>query len=159
MSEPIRETTYRPETPLLVWDGNCGFCKYWAVRWERMTGNAVAYKSHIKALEDIPDISEAEFKRSVKLIEPDGKVYHAAEAVYRSLTYAGGWKAGYPLYKSSGLFRWISEKAYKFVAQHRSFLYELTIAMFGRDPARPRYYWLLYVCTVILLAAVLIALT
>ena len=32
-----------PGKPLLVYDGDCGFCKLWIRRWQRTTGARVDY--------------------------------------------------------------------------------------------------------------------
>lgn len=157
MSAPIRQTTYRPGKPLLIWDGKCGFCHYWAIRWERMTGDAVEYRPHTQMLEHIPDIPAKEFKQSVKFIEPDGRVYHAAEAAYKSLSYAGRWKVLYRMYRGSRLFRWMSESIYRYVARHRPFLFDVTRILFGKNPARPRPYWLMYLAGVLVVVIFLVS--
>jgi hypothetical protein len=30
-----------PERPLLVWDGDCDFCRRWIERWRRIAGDRV----------------------------------------------------------------------------------------------------------------------
>jgi predicted DCC family thiol-disulfide oxidoreductase YuxK len=30
-------------TPLLIFDGDCGFCRIWVEYWKRLTGDLVAY--------------------------------------------------------------------------------------------------------------------
>ena len=47
----------------------------------------VDYTTYQKATDRFPEIPPNEFNRSLVLIQPDGTVVFAAEAVYRSLAY------------------------------------------------------------------------
>src|SRR4030095_14002346 len=73
--------------PLLIWDGDCDFCRLWIGRWRQMTMGSVYYTTYQKAADRFPEIPPDEFNRSLVLIQPDGAVAFAAEAVYRSLAY------------------------------------------------------------------------
>ena len=74
-----------PPKSLMIWDGECHFCKRWIERWREITAGAVDYVTYQEAAERYPEIPVEQFKRAVALIEPDGKIFFAAEAVYRSL--------------------------------------------------------------------------
>src|SRR4030095_1826998 len=76
-----------PPKPLLIWDGDCDFCRLWIERWREMTADKVDYTTYQETAEHFPEISTNEFNRALVLIEPDGTVIFAAEAVYRSLAY------------------------------------------------------------------------
>ena len=73
------------EKPLMVFDGECHFCRRWITRWEQETGEAVDYAPSQEVGATFPEIPQAEFDREVKLIEPNGRVYGGAEAVFRVL--------------------------------------------------------------------------
>src|SRR5437762_5333666 len=76
-----------PPKPLMIWDGECHFCKRWIERWREITAGEVEYVTYQEAANRFPEIPIEQFKRAVAFIEPDGKAFFAAEAVYRSLCY------------------------------------------------------------------------
>src|SRR5215470_6115183 len=76
-----------PPKPLVIWDGDCDFCRLWIERWREITAGKVDYSSSQDVADRFPEIPPDEFNRSVVLIEPDGTAFFAAEAVYRSLAY------------------------------------------------------------------------
>jgi predicted DCC family thiol-disulfide oxidoreductase YuxK len=63
-----------PPKPLLVFDGDCGFCRRWIARWKRATGEAVDYQpfQDDAVTRQYPEIPRADFEHSVHLILPDG---------------------------------------------------------------------------------------
>ena len=81
-------TVRRP--PLLVYDGDCGFCKYWVRYWQRLTGDRVAYAPYQEVAAQFPEIPVAAFQRAVQYIAPDGKIASGAEAGVLTLSHAGG---------------------------------------------------------------------
>lgn len=105
--------------PLLVYDGDCRFCKRWVSRWQARTGDRVEYAPYqdpgVLSRHGIP---LAAAKRSVQLAMPDGAVYEGAEAVFRVIALAPGthvlaWIGRLPV------IRWFAERFYRFVASHR----------------------------------------
>ena len=80
-----------PDKPLLIWDGDCHFCGLWIERWKVGTGDCVAYEKSQDVADRFPEIPREQFQKSVVLIEPDGRVYTAAEAVCRSLQCRSRW--------------------------------------------------------------------
>ena len=44
------------EKPLLVYDGNCGFCRLWIDRWRVITGDRLLYAPFQEAAEQFPQI-------------------------------------------------------------------------------------------------------
>jgi predicted DCC family thiol-disulfide oxidoreductase YuxK len=105
--------------PLLVWDGDCGFCRAWIARWQRATGDRVEYAPYQAAASQFPGIPLERFKRSVQLIEPGDRLSQGAEAVFRALAYAPG--GGWPLwlYRRLPFFAAASEALYWIVARNR----------------------------------------
>lgn len=116
-------TTYL--RPLLVYDGDCAFCRRWIVRWRRVTGERVDYAPYQEAAPRFPAVPLERFKSAVQLIEPDGRVSQAAEAALRSLAYAPGWGWLFWLYEHVGAFRAASEWGYRVVARNRGALSRL----------------------------------
>jgi len=130
-----------PAKPLLIWDGECLFCKRWIERWREITAGKVDYATYQDAARQLPEIPLDQFKRAVALIEPDGKTFSAAEAVYRSLGHRASKKwLAWSYYHIPG-FAAISESAYKFVARHRSLGSSVTRLLWGKDVRPPTYFW------------------
>ena len=119
-----------PPKPLMIWDGECHFCKMWIERWREITAGKVDYATYQQAAYQFPEIPLDQFKHAMAFIEPDGKTFFAAEAVYRSLQYRSSRKWLAWSYDHVPGFAAISESAYKFVARHRSLgssCYSLTV--------------------------------
>ena len=74
-----------PPNPLMIWDGECHFCKRWIERWREITAGKVDYATYQEAAARFPEIPVEQFQRAVAFIEPNGEAFFAAEAVYRSL--------------------------------------------------------------------------
>src|SRR5436190_2254198 len=130
-----------PPKPLMIWDGECHFCKRWIERWREITGGKVDYATYQDAAHRFPEIPVEQFKRAVALIEPDGEAFFAAEAVHRSLGYRSSRKWLAWSYDHIPGFAAISETAYKFIARHRSLGSAVTRLLWGKDIRPPIYFW------------------
>ena len=130
-----------PPKPLMIWDGECHFCKRWIERWREITAGKVDYVTYQEAANRFPEIPIEQFKRAVAFIEPDGKAFFAAEAVYRSLRYRSSrrWLAW--SYDRVPGFAAVSELAYKFIARHRGAGSAVTRLLWGNDVRPPTYFW------------------
>ncbi len=106
--------------PLLIYDGDCGFCKQWIERFRRITGDRVEYAPSQEVGDRYPQISRQQFLESVWLIEPNGKITAAAEAVFRALATSKWWRWLLFLYRTLPGFAPLSEWIYRWVAKHRS---------------------------------------
>ena len=123
--------------PLLVWDGDCGFCRAWIARWQRATGDSVAYAPYQVAASLFPNVPLERFKRSVHLFEPGDRMSQGAEAVFRTLAYAPG--GGWPLwlYRRLPFFAPASEALYWIVARNRRLFSLFTRIAYGRHVIPP----------------------
>jgi lipase maturation factor 1 len=130
-----------PPKPLMIWDGECHFCKRWIERWREITAGKVDYATYQEAAARFPEIPIEQFKRSVVFIEPDGEAFFAAEAVYRSLRYRSSRKWLAWSYDHVPGFARISEAAYKFIARHRSLGSIFTRLLWGKNVRPPTYFW------------------
>ncbi len=112
--------------PVLIFDGDCNFCRRWIARWSHVTEGRVDYLPSQEAAPLIPYISPAQFQASVQLIEPDGSVYEGAEAVFRTLAYNPNY--GWPLwlYRRVPGVAMVAEFLYRFVARRRAAFNRLT---------------------------------
>ena len=125
--------------PLLIYDGDCGFCGYWARYWERLTGDSIEYRPYQQVAAQYPAISEAEFRRAVQFIAPDGRRASAAEASFLTLSHAPGKGFWLALYRHLPGFAAVSERAYAFIAAHRPAFYRVSLMLWGRNHEPPRY--------------------
>jgi predicted DCC family thiol-disulfide oxidoreductase YuxK len=123
--------------PLLVYDGDCEFCKRWIARWREVTGDRVAYAPFQEAAARFPQIPESEFARAVHLIEPDGRRSRGAEAVFRALAHAPRGVAWLWAYRTIPGFAGLSEGCYRLVAEHRPFFSRLTAWIWGAHVSPP----------------------
>src|SRR5205809_1966712 len=130
-----------PPKPLMIWDGECHFCKMWIERWREITAGKVDYATYQQAADQFPEIPLDQFKHAMAFIEPDGKTFFAAEAVYRSLQYRSSRKWLEWSYDHVPGFAAISESAYKFIARHRSLGSSVTRLLWGKDVRPPAYFW------------------
>jgi predicted DCC family thiol-disulfide oxidoreductase YuxK/uncharacterized membrane protein YphA (DoxX/SURF4 family) len=123
VSQEIRVAS-PPLKPLLVFDGDCHFCRRWIARWQRDTGDAVSYLpfQDETIFARFPEIPREDFAHYVQLILPDGSVRSGAEAVFCALAEGGRERWLYRFYQKSEGFAEFSELIYEEVARHRSFL-------------------------------------
>jgi len=106
-----------------------------------MTAGKVDYTTYQEAGDRFYEISREQFNRSLVLIQPDGTVFFAAEAAYRSLASQRSreWLAwGYDHVPG---FAAVSETGYGFIARHRNFASAITRLLWGKDVRRPTYFW------------------
>jgi lipase maturation factor 1 len=131
-----------PAKPLMVFDGDCNFCCRWIERWHQLTGDAVDYlpSQDPQIAARFSEISRESFQTSVQFIEMGGNVFSGAEAVFRAL--AKNSELQWPLrfYESSKAFAMITERAYQFVAGHRTIFSFLTRLAWGRHVERPEHH-------------------
>jgi predicted DCC family thiol-disulfide oxidoreductase YuxK len=125
--------------PQLIYDGDCGFCAYWARYWEKLTGDKVDYRPYQRVGTQYPEISEAEFRRAVQYVAPNGTRASAAEASFLTLSHAPGKGFWLGLYRRLPGFAAVSELAYAFIAAHRPAFHRLSLLLWGRSHEPPRY--------------------
>ncbi|HEX5851489.1 MAG TPA: DCC1-like thiol-disulfide oxidoreductase family protein, partial [Solirubrobacteraceae bacterium] len=125
--------------PTLVYDGDCGICRYWVNYWQGLTGTRVDYRPYQEAAADFPEIPPEAFPRAVQLIEPDGQVYSGAAATYRVLRHAPGRAAWWWLYAHSPGVPAASEWAYAFFARRRGLLDHVSKLLWGSALEPERY--------------------
>jgi predicted DCC family thiol-disulfide oxidoreductase YuxK len=125
--------------PQLIYDGDCGFCGYWARYWQKLTGDSVEYRPYQQVLAQYPAIPEAEFQRAVQFIAPDGERASGAEASFLTLAHARGKGLWLALYRFLPGFAPVSERAYAFIATRRPAFYRASLMLWGRGHEPPRY--------------------
>lgn len=130
-----------PPKPLLIWDGECHFCRRWVERWRDITGDAVDYETSQNAAAKFAEIPAEQFRKSVIYINGEGEVFFGAEAVYRVLRCRGSRALLAWSYDNVPGFAAISETAYRIVARNRKAFSTLTRLFWGDDARQPTYSW------------------
>ena len=112
--------------PLLVYDGDCTFCRRWVERRGAAAKRHFDIESSQTAAARFPELAPADFEQSVQLIDIDGRVFSGAEAVLRvrALAMSRGWLLSAYAYVPG--FAPIAEAIYRAVARHRPQLWWLT---------------------------------
>jgi lipase maturation factor 1 len=121
-----------PEDPLVIFDGHCGFCRIWIEYWKAITGGRVAYAASQEVGPRFPQIPAKNFSESVQFVLPGGEALSGARAVFTTLTYAPGMAWLIRAYDRVPGVAPASEAAYRLIAGHRTFFYNLTRLTFGK---------------------------
>jgi len=124
--------------PLLIWDGDCGFCRRSVQHLGELTGDRIAFEPYQTAHTRHPTIPVEAFRAAVHLVEADGHVSRGAEAVFRALA-LGGRRLPLAAYRWLPGFRALSEWAYHQVAAHRALAARLTQLLVGDLVGPPRF--------------------
>ncbi|MFI5372263.1 MAG: lipase maturation factor family protein [Candidatus Eisenbacteria bacterium] len=117
--------------PLLVFDGDCGFCRAWVARWRPAIDGWVDVAPSQQAAREHPQVPAARFAEAVVLIEPDGSWLAGAAAVFRALAHAPGHGAWWWVYRHLPGAASLTETVYRLVAGHRRAGTAVTHALWG----------------------------
>lgn len=121
-----------PESrPLLIFDGDCGFCRRCVARLQLETGDRIQYEPFQSAGARFSDIPGEEFQKSVFLIEPDGRTTRAAEAIARTLKLGADRTIPLWLYEHLPGAGATAEAAYRLVARHRGLFSRMLNLLWG----------------------------
>lgn len=107
--------------PLLIFDGDCAFCRGQVSRLERIIGNAIDYAPWQAVAARFPQISPEQFNAAMHFVAADGQITRGAAALVAALRYAPGrrWRLPGVIYHrlpgAAGLAEWL----YRLIARHR----------------------------------------
>src|SRR3989475_5362685 len=139
MKIPLHVSNLPPKS-LIIWDGDCHFCRRWIERWREITRGVVDYATSQESAERFPEIPREQFERSVIYIETDGSVFFGAEAVFRSLRCRSSKKWLAWSYEHVPGFAAVSESFYRIIASNRRFASAITRLLWGDDVRPPAYF-------------------
>ncbi|HYH95712.1 lipase maturation factor family protein [Hyalangium sp.] len=74
--------------PLVLYDGDCGFCRRWVARWQARTQGRVLFLPARLLPRWVLGIRRGAARRAMQLIEPSGAISQGAEAVFRMLRFS-----------------------------------------------------------------------
>lgn len=120
MFPPRHRVACPPPQPLVLYDGDCPFCRRWAKHWTSVYAGRLATEPSQSARHRFPEIPLAAYAQALQLVEPDGAVYAGAYAALRARA-RGRDKRGVllPLYESVPGASSLLEFGYRIVARHR----------------------------------------
>lgn len=129
-----------PDKPLMLFDGDCHFCRRWVERWADLTNDTVEYAEFQSRADNYPEIPGENFERAVQLIETNGEVFSGAEAVFRTLGHSRRHRMLLKLYRNIPGFAAIAGASYNFIARRRMLASTATRLLWGDDVRQPTYY-------------------
>jgi len=127
------------ERPLLIYDGDCAFCKFWVGYWKSVTENRISYAPYQEVAADFPQIPIEAFRSAAQFIDLRGNLSSGAEAMFRSLAMVPEKRWLLWCYLRVPGVRRASDGAYRFVARHRGALYRVTRALWGQRLEAARF--------------------
>ncbi|MCB1676480.1 MAG: lipase maturation factor family protein [Halioglobus sp.] len=119
------------QRPLLIYDGDCAFCRYCVDYARSATGEAVDYQPYQVVGRDFPAIGEDEFRSAIKLVRRDGAVSSGAQAALQTLALGRRGRVWATLYAVVPWFAACSDWCYRWVAAHRGACLRLCQMLFG----------------------------
>ena len=128
-----------PGLPIMVYDGDCNFCKKWIARWQEMTEDRVIYIPYQKIGNQFPELDESRYEQAIHFIDRQGEVVTGAEAVFKCLAEGSKQPIWLSLYMANKFFRRTTEIAYNFVASNRMLFSKLTQIFWGQNTSKPKY--------------------
>jgi len=117
--------------PLMVYDGDCNFCRIWIDYWKQLTGGTVEYAPYQEVADRHPEIPRQQFTKAVQLIREDGSVLSGARAVFESLATAPRKRWVLWAFKYIPGVAQITELCYRFIARNRNAAYKVTRLLWG----------------------------
>jgi len=135
----MEKRTAKDSRPVLVYDGECGFCKVWVGYWKKLTGEKISYTPFQEVASEFSEIPREHFQKSIHLITQKGRVYKGAHAVFQALYLGGAGKWLLLMYLKFPGFAFLAERFYSLIAGNRPFSLLLTRLFWGRELSPSSY--------------------
>ena len=126
------------QRPVLVFDGECTFCRKWVEYWRSLTGDLVEYAPYQKAAARFPAVDPASLRKAVHFISPEG-VWSGAEAVARLNASVPGRSWFLTMFHRIPLLAPVAEWLYLIIAANRNAGSAMTRALWGGNPQPSTY--------------------
>jgi len=120
------------DRPLVVWDGECWFCRRWMKRYHALAGDRLDFAPLSDAAEHFPTIPRADFERAIHLISPDGTHVSGAAAMFGIMDRLGLRRWPLRLYRHLPPFRGVTNVLYRWIAGHRAAANTISTLAWGR---------------------------
>ena len=118
----------KDKKPVLIYDGDCGFCRLWITRWSPLTKAQVDYHTSQEVGKNYPQISLEDFESSVYFVDSECSFCSGAQAVFKALSYAPNWEWLLWVYERVPGFAPVTEWGYRQVAKNRKLFSILLVA-------------------------------
>ena len=120
---------------LLIYDGDCGFCRYCVAHARKMCGPLVCFTSLQELPQDFLRDHPYDYEGAIQLFRGDSQIASGAGAAFtlRSLAGSSHWRRWYHRY---AWFANASEAIYRWVARHRRFCYRVAKRLWPEPGAR-----------------------
>jgi lipase maturation factor 1 len=128
------------DLPVLVFDGECGFCRATIDRWRAAIGEQVRFAPYQEVAARFPQIAPSTFRQAIHFVDSQGATSRGAEAVFRAMAHAGRKRWLLWLYTHLTPFAWFAELVYRVVAANRKPLSTLRRIWWGKDLQQPSYH-------------------
>jgi predicted DCC family thiol-disulfide oxidoreductase YuxK len=137
----VGRTATPPAKPVLIFDGDCNFCRRWISRWNEATGDRVEYIpfQDSTVAERFPELPHEQCEQAVQLVDTDSSIHSGAEAVFRTLAFAPHNRWPLWFYQHVPGVAPVTEACYRAVAKHRTGFSLLTRFLWGKHVERPTY--------------------
>jgi lipase maturation factor 1 len=119
---------------VLLYDGDCGFCRAWVDYWKELTGNGVDYTAMQHAPTELESVIDQHGRSAVLLVDRDGCVKGGAHAVFTALADVPGRRWLLSGYRRVPGFAGVSEACYVLIARHRNAAFRVTKVFWGLPP-------------------------
>jgi predicted DCC family thiol-disulfide oxidoreductase YuxK len=120
------------DRPLVVWDGDCTFCRRWIKRYSALAGNRIDFAPLQDAAQHFSHIPKSQFERAIHLITPDGQYTSGAEAMCELQARIGVRRWPLWVYRRVRPLGSLAEVAYNWIANHRGGLNRVSTLLVGR---------------------------
>jgi predicted DCC family thiol-disulfide oxidoreductase YuxK len=107
--------------PVLLYDGDCGFCRRWVrrlQRWDRHKAIEYVAAADRGAVVGLPPLSDAALDRAMHLVTSDGRVHPGARALPALLPLLPGGRLLMPLMRVPGV-QPLADRVYAWAAARR----------------------------------------
>lgn len=122
---------FTPKKPIMVWDGDCRFCKSFAERFEASSKGAVEFIPYQVLNEKYPKAPNLDYEKSVVFFNSTSTT-NGAEAIFNFFNVIGK-KWPKKLYENSNIVSESSEFFYSLVANNRKMFGRLGRIFFGNN--------------------------
>ncbi|MEJ8801077.1 thiol-disulfide oxidoreductase DCC family protein [Pontibacter sp. H249] len=123
-SEEVDQDSISLQKPIMVYDGNCSFCRFWVSKWQNLASEEVDFVPYQQLPKLYYGVTRQQFSRSVYLVTKYRRL-HGAAAVFEVLA-IGGDDSWNRIYYNVVLADTFFEAAYRVVANNRDFFFWLT---------------------------------
>lgn len=130
------KTPVTPQLPVVLWDGECGFCRRWIGRWRARTAGRVqfhAYQNVSLQFLAAHDITIEALAAAMHFVDEDDEVYRGAAAVFAALRRSNErrYRVVDAMYRRVPGFALIAEAIYRLIARNRGTASRVTKLLWG----------------------------